>query len=199
MTAPTTNQVPPAVLADPGGVAHKEQTLMSTDHRTDRDFNRSRITTTGKTTTVRLAPRTRDVVVRGLHAYLTDPSNACELHGLMPPELVEAAPGTLSSGDSLGDTDVRDSVLRNVRLYKALAELTGSRRTRLFGGPIRFSDLEVFVCSGRMEVGRQLIAEPFEPNPAAVVLTDLDRIERHAIAMRNAVASRLTSIELETR
>lgn len=171
---------------------------MDTEQGTEHDSGHSRITTSGRTTTVKLAPRTRDVVVRGLHAYLTDPGNACELHGLMPPELVEATPGRIGSGDAVGDRDVRDAVQRNVRLFQALAELLTGHRVRLFGGPIRFSDLEVFVSSGRMEVGRQLLVEPYEPNPAAVVLTDLDRIERHTIALRNAVAARRTSIELDT-
>lgn len=200
MTLPTTiNQVPPAVLADPGGVAHKEEPLMSTDHRTDRDFDRSRITTNGTATTVKLAPRTRDVVVRGLHAYLSDSARACELHGLMPPELIEAAPGGIGSGDALGDLDVRNDVRQRARLYKALADLTASRRLRVSGGPSRFSDLQLLVAAGRIEAGRQLVAEPYEPTPAAVVLLDLDRIDEHAITLRNAVAAQIPSIELETR
>lgn len=171
---------------------------MHTEPDAEHDSGHSRITTSGTTTTIKLAPRTRDVVVRGLHAYLTDPGNACELYGLMPPELAETTLGTIGSGDAVGDRDVRDAVHRNVRLFQALADLITGHRVRLFGGPLRFSDLEVFVSSGRMEVGRQLLVEPYEPNPAAVVLADLDHIERHAIALRKAVAARLTSIEPET-
>lgn len=172
---------------------------MDIDHGTEHDSDRSRITTSGTTTIVKLAPRTRDVVVRGLHAYLIGSAHACELHGLMPPELIEPAPGGLGSGDTLGDLDVRNDVRQRARLYKALSDLTASRRMRMSGGPSRFSDLQLLVAAGRIEAGRQLVAEPYEPTPAAVVLADLDRIDRHAIGLRNAVAKRLPSMELETR
>ncbi len=171
---------------------------MSADHRTAPTPGNSTITTTETTTTVVLAARTRDVLIRGLHADLMDPRSARNLRGLLPPQLADDAAEQEEDVAALRDSGVRNAARLNARLYATIADLIVSREVVLAGGLHRFRDLEAIVSSGRAEIGRQLATAPPEQTDAIEVLVDLDRIQRHATAMRNATGTGATSIELVT-
>ena len=189
------HEVAPARLQAPGAVAHKEQTLMNNQHRTDttpaksataavlamaRDLDSSRRSYVvpapdGTCAAVALAPRTRDATVRAIYRALTEDSFLCSMERALPPTLVDDAPGVTDGSPSIEMQDAADELERLASLIIVVRDLLSSH-VALVPAADWWNAVETMIGEARREIAEQLIDGPYEELGATAVLVDLDRL-----------------------